>query len=80
MSRPADDRQAARNAQALAVRDAMGPEAAAFAAECRELMDCRLVSLQTPTLCIGKSNDEPGIAVGDMVIDPVKAANSKRPT
>ena len=78
MSRPADDRQAARNAQALAVRDAMGPEAAAFAAECRELMDCRMVSLQTSALCIGKPDDEPGIAVGDMVIESLPTKRSVR--
>lgn len=75
MSRPADDRQA----KAVAVREAMPDDMLAFVDGWREIdPGCRLVSLQTPGLCIGRPDTEPGIAVADMVIDPPNVKRGAR--
>ncbi len=71
MSRPADNRQADREAKAAAVRDAMPADMLAFADELRDLMACRLTYLHTPTLTVGQRDQEPGICVGDMVVEAV---------
>ena len=78
MSRPAEDRQSVRQAQAEAVREAMGPDAAAFADECRALMACKLVALTTPTFAIGQPDTAPGLCVADMVIESLPGRQVKR--
>jgi hypothetical protein len=78
MSRPADDRLADREAKAAAVRAAMPPDMLTLTTELRDLLDCRLTYLKTPTLTVGKPDQAAGYCVADMVLESVPTDKAAR--
>jgi hypothetical protein len=77
MSRPADDRQANREAQAKAVRNAMPADMLTLCDELKDIMSCRLTHLQTPALTIGQPDTQPGLSLANIQIGELPARGRK---